>query len=75
MAKDMNKDIGPDNAPDTSRLGFVPGEGELAGGIPPQNEAAYFMRCPKCGSYFDTRDLNQVLLHDGPLPHASASKS
>ncbi len=27
------------------------------------------MRCPACDGRIDTRDLRQVLEHDGPLPH------
>jgi hypothetical protein len=29
----------------------------------------YFMRCPACDGRIDTRDLRQILEHDGPLPH------
>ena len=27
----------------------------------PASEAGFFMRCPACGGYFDTRDLAQVI--------------
>ena len=33
------------------------------------DETEYFMRCPACDARIDTRDLRQVLEHDGPLPH------
>jgi hypothetical protein len=32
-------------------------------------ETEYFMRCPACDGRIDTRDLRQVLEHDGALPH------
>jgi hypothetical protein len=64
-----NKSTGPEDAPDVSRLGFVPAAGELVGGIAPDNEAERHLRCPKCGQVYDARDPDAVLAHDGPLPH------
>jgi hypothetical protein len=37
----------------------------------PRGEPEHFTRCPTCGLMFDTRDLGQMLEHDGPLPHPS----
>ena len=34
-----------------------------------KDETDCFMRCPACNGQIDTRDLRQVLEHDGPLPH------
>ena len=34
-----------------------------------KDETDCFMRCPACDGRIDTRDLRQVLEHDGPLPH------
>jgi hypothetical protein len=28
-----------------------------------------FYRCPACGGWVDSRELGQVLDHEGPLPH------
>jgi hypothetical protein len=38
-------------------------------GDPPKDEAEHFIRCPTCGDWIDCRDLSQVLMHEGPLPH------
>jgi hypothetical protein len=35
----------------------------------PKDEAEHFMQCPVCGVWIDTRDLAQILGHEGPLPH------
>jgi hypothetical protein len=34
----------------------------------PRGEPEHFTRCQTCGLMFDTRDLGQMLEHDGPLP-------
>jgi hypothetical protein len=32
-------------------------------------EAVHFIKCPQCGSWFDCRDIQSALAHEGPLPH------
>jgi hypothetical protein len=29
----------------------------------------HLYQCPKCGTWFDGRDMRMVSLHEGPLPH------
>jgi hypothetical protein len=38
-------------------------------GNSPKNEAEHFYRCSACGGWVDSRDLSQVLDHEGPPPH------
>jgi hypothetical protein len=36
-------------------------------------EPRRFTRCQTCGRMFEANDLGQLLEHDGPLPHPSAT--
>lgn len=38
-------------------------------GEPLKSESERFMKCPACDGWFDTRDLAQIMEHEGPLPH------
>jgi hypothetical protein len=42
--------------------------GERVGG-PPLDETENYIRCDKCGGWFDARDLAWVEDHEGALPH------
>jgi hypothetical protein len=64
-----NKNTGPEDPPDASRLGFVPAASERVGGVTPDGEAERYMHCPKRGQVYDARDPDAGLAHDGPLPH------
>jgi hypothetical protein len=35
-------------------------------GDPPKDEVEHFIRCPACEGWIDSRDLAQVLEHEGP---------
>lgn len=40
--------------------------GTYAGREEPADEAARFYHCERCGDWVDSRDLADILLHEGP---------